>query len=88
MRHFDQLVGLKRLRLFHLNDSLKPLGSRVDRHAHIGQGHLGREPFRLLLQDARFRTRPMILETPKETIDHQYMDDVNLALLRELAGSQ
>jgi deoxyribonuclease-4 len=80
MKEFDRVIGLKRLRSFHVNDSLKPQGSRVDRHAHIGQGHLGLEPFRLLVNDPRFRNRPMILETPKEND----MDTVNLRTLREL----
>jgi deoxyribonuclease-4 len=84
MRAFDQIVGLRRLRVFHVNDSLKPLGSRVDRHAHIGQGHLGLEPFRLLVNDPRFRDRPMILETPKEGPDGADLDHVNLAALRGL----
>src|SRR5262249_48722854 len=85
-RTFDKLVGLKRLKVFHVNDSLKPLGSRVDRHAHIGKGKLGLEPFRLLVNDPRFRDHPMILETPKESDDCDDMDAVNLATLRGLAG--
>jgi deoxyribonuclease-4 len=84
MRAFDRVVGLKRLRCFHLNDSQKPLGSRVDRHAHIGRGCLGLEPFRLLVNDRCFRDRPMILETPKEEDDNQDMDAVNLGVLRGL----
>ncbi len=68
----------------HLNDSLKPQGSRVDRHAHIGHGCLGLEPFRLLLNDRRFRNRPMVLETPKEGPEGQDMDPVNLSVLRGL----
>jgi deoxyribonuclease-4 len=84
MRCFDKVIGLRRLRVFHVNDSLKPLGSRVDRHAHIGEGHLGLEPFRLLLNDARFRSRPMILETPKENGEQGDMDTVNLGVLRGL----
>jgi deoxyribonuclease-4 len=62
---FDRVVGLERLRAFHLNDSKRPLGSRVDRHEHIGDGALGLEPFRRLLHDPRFKTVPMVLETPK-----------------------
>src|SRR6478672_11528761 len=62
---FGKLVGFERLKAFHLNDSKKPLGSRVDRHEHIGQGHLGLEPFRRLVNDRRFRDLPMLLETPK-----------------------
>jgi deoxyribonuclease-4 len=84
MRQFDRLIGLKRLRSFHVNDSLKAQGSRVDRHAHIGQGQMGLEPFRLLVNDPRFRNRPMILETPKEND----MDTVNLRTLRDLVAPQ
>jgi deoxyribonuclease-4 len=86
MRAFDKVIGLKRLRAFHVNDSLKPLGSRVDRHAHIGRGQLGLEPFRLLVNDRRFRNRPMILETPKED-GEQDMDPINLNVLRGLVDS-
>jgi deoxyribonuclease-4 len=84
MRAFDRLIGLSRLRVFHVNDSLKPQGSRVDRHAHIGRGEMGLEPFRLLVNDPRFRNRPMILETPKEQGEESDMDPVNLATLRGL----
>ena len=65
-KQFGRLVGFDRLKAFHLNDSKKPLGSRVDRHEHIGQGCLGLEPFRRLVNDRRFRDVPMMLETPKE----------------------
>jgi deoxyribonuclease-4 len=84
MRAFDKLIGLRRLRVFHVNDSLKPFGSRVDRHAHIGRGQLGLEPFRFLVNDPRFRARPMVLETAKEEGKEADMDAVNLATLREL----
>jgi deoxyribonuclease-4 len=83
-RAFERLIGLSHLRAFHLNDSLKPLGSRVDRHAHIGKGQIGLEAFRLLVNDRRFRNRPMVLETPKETPDVDDMDTVNLKVLRRL----
>jgi deoxyribonuclease-4 len=82
---FDRTIGLRRLRVFHVNDSKKPQGSRVDRHAHIGQGCLGLEPFRLLVNDPRFHDRPMILETPKEE-DGRDMDPVNLGVLRGLVA--
>jgi deoxyribonuclease-4 len=85
MRTFDKIIGLKWLRCFHLNDSQKPLGSRIDRHAHLGRGHLGLEPFRLLVNDPRFRRHPMLLETPKEGPEPD-MDAVNLAVLRSLVG--
>ncbi len=84
MRTFDKLIGVERIEAFHLNDSKKPLGSRVDRHAHIGRGELGLEPFRLLLNDRRFRDLPMILETPKEAAGGRNWDTVNLATLRKL----
>lgn len=87
MQEFDRVVGFRWLKAFHLNDSLKPQGSRVDRHAHIGRGLLGQEPFRLLLTDPRFAKHPMVLETAKEEVDGQDMDAVNLALLRKLAKS-
>jgi deoxyribonuclease-4 len=64
-RQFGRLVGFDRLKVFHVNDSKRPLGSRVDRHAHIGEGWLGLEPFRRLVNDRRFRGLPMLLETPK-----------------------
>lgn len=87
MRAFDKTIGLARLLAFHVNDSLKPLGSRVDRHAHIGKGQLGLEPFRLLVNDRRFRNRPMILETAKEGDQGQDMDTINLRVLRRLAAA-
>jgi deoxyribonuclease-4 len=80
MTAFVREIGLRKLRAFHVNDSLKPLGSRVDRHAHVVKGHIGIEGFRLLVNDERFRDHPMILETPKEND----MDRVNLATLRSL----
>jgi deoxyribonuclease IV len=82
MEQFDRIIGLDRLQCFHFNDSRKGLGSRVDRHEHIGQGALGLNPFRFILNDSRFATVPKILETPKG--DNDEMDAVNLALLRGL----
>ncbi len=79
---FDQLLGLERLRAVHLNDSKRALGSRVDRHEHIGQGLLGLEPFRLLLNDARFHGVPMTLETEKGPDLEE--DKENLRVLRSL----
>jgi deoxyribonuclease IV len=84
MRALDKTVGLKLVRAFHLNDSLKPLGSRVDRHAHIGRGQLGKEPFRFLLNDRRFRSVPMYLETPKGKEKGKDLDAINLRTLRRL----
>lgn len=81
-QQFDDLIGLSRLKVFHVNDSVKPLGSRVDRHAGIGLGAIGLDAFRQLVTDPRFHNRPMILETPKEDDDGKEMDPVNLATLR------
>lgn len=88
MRQLDQIVGLERVKAFHLNDSKRELGSRVDRHEHIGEGHLGLEPFRLLLRDRRFRKVPMYLETPKGQRDGQELDMLNLATLRGLIAEK
>lgn len=82
MRTFDRTIGLARLKAFHLNDSLKDLGSRIDRHTHIGAGTIGLRAFSFLVNDARFFDRPMILETPKGTDDSN--DIRNLAALRSL----
>jgi deoxyribonuclease-4 len=82
----DARIGLARLHVWHLNDSLRELASRVDRHAHIGRGAIGVEGFRLLVTDPRFADYPMILETPKENDAGRLMDPVNLRLLRRLAG--
>ena len=90
---FGRTVGFERLKMFHLNDSKKPLGSRVDRHAHIGEGCLGLEPFRRILNDRRFRELPMLLETPKEEgrsptrIALDRFDARNLQILRGLVGA-
>lgn len=90
-RSFDRIVGLDRIKVFHLNDSKKPCGSRVDRHEHIGKGCLGLEPFRLLLNDPRFASLPMLLETPKlDSPESKRRSDVdpwdarNLRTLRKL----
>lgn len=90
-RQFGTLVGFSRLKAFHLNDSKKPCGSRVDRHEHIGKGCLGLEPFRRILNDPRFAKLPMLLETPKvdtpqsrRTSDIDPLDRMNLETLRRL----
>ena len=91
---FDRIVGVDRIAAFHLNDSKKPCGSRVDRHEHIGKGCLGLEPFRRILNDPRFATLPMLLETPKlETPESRRRSDAdpwdmrNLRTLRKLVGT-
>lgn len=78
----DHALGLERVRALHVNDSLRELGSRVDRHTHIGEGHIGLEGFRLLVNDPRLAGLPVLLETPK---DDDLADDIrNLQLLRSL----
>jgi deoxyribonuclease-4 len=83
MKQFDKIVGLDRIRAFHLNDSVKDCGSRVDRHAHIGGGKIGPEAFGWLLRDRRFRNVPMVLETPKGKANGEDCDVINLRKLRE-----
>lgn len=80
---FDDTIGLERLRLFHVNDSKTPFGSRVDRHEHLGEGTLGVEPFRQLVNDPRFAHIPKLLETPKQD-DPLTWDVRNLEFLRAL----
>jgi deoxyribonuclease IV len=91
---FGRLIGFDRLALFHLNDSKKPCGSRVDRHEHIGKGCLGLAPFRRVLNDPRFAGLPMVLETPKlDTPESRRRSDAdpwdlrNLRTLRKLIGT-
>jgi deoxyribonuclease IV len=81
----DRVIGLERIKAFHLNDSQKDLGSRVDRHTHIGEGCVGLDGFRAILNDPRFAQLPMILETPKG--DDLAEDIENLAKLRGLLNS-
>jgi len=84
MQELDSQIGLDRVRAFHLNDSKKEQGSRVDRHEHIGEGCLGLEPFRFILNDPRFQSLPMYLETKKEKREGEEMDLINLRVLRSL----
>jgi deoxyribonuclease IV len=86
MKQFAKVIGLKYLKVMHLNDSIKDLGSRVDRHTHIGEGAIGVDAFKFIMQDPRFEKIPKLLETPK---NDDYEDDIrNLSLLRKLAGSR
>jgi deoxyribonuclease-4 len=82
IRQFDKLIGQKQIAAFHLNDSKTDLGSRVDRHEHIGKGKIGLEGFRHIVNDARFKKVPGCLETPKS--DDLHEDIENLATLRSL----
>lgn len=81
---FDGIVGLSRIKAFHLNDSRSAFESRVDRHEHIGHGTLGTSAFRLLLNEPRFKHTPMYLETAKGQCDGEDWDVVNLRTLRGL----
>lgn len=84
MRRLASVVGLDQVKAFHLNDSKRELGSRVDRHERIGHGRLGLQPFRFLLNDPRFAHVPMYLETPKGLEDGMELDVINLTVLRGL----
>jgi len=83
-REFNRIVGAKRICAFHFNDSKAAFESRVDRHEHIGRGHLGTEPFRLIMADRRFKDLPMLLETPKGEEKGIPLDVINLRILRSL----
>jgi deoxyribonuclease-4 len=80
---FNRIIGLKRLVVIHINDSKKGLGSRVDRHEHVGKGLIGKKAFGFVMNDKRFEKIPKLLETPKDND----MDKVNLGILRRLAKS-
>ena len=82
MQAFDEYVGLEQIKCFHFNDSKFDLGSRKDRHDHIGQGYVGLDAFDLIINDPRFANVPMVLETPKSKDMHE--DVENLAVLRGL----
>jgi deoxyribonuclease IV len=82
LREFDRLIGLEKIRAFHVNDSKKELGSRVDRHDHIGKGFIGLDAFRSLVNDKRFIAIPKILETPKGADSR--LDKQNLRTLNSL----
>ena len=94
-RKFEKLIGVDRLKVFHLNDSKKPCQSRVDRHEHIGKGCLGVEPFRRLLNDPRFAHLPMLIETEKTesrtrgkgVVEVDPLDEMNLNTLRGLRAT-
>jgi deoxyribonuclease-4 len=82
-RAIDRTFGFERIKLIHSNDSKAPLGSRVDRHQHIGLGHIGEEGFRRLTHSLKFRRVPFILETP---VDKERDDGWNIQRLRELSA--
>jgi len=84
IRSARELLGLANVHVIHANDSKMPLGSRVDRHANIGEGHIGREAFRRILRHPELRRKPFILETPVKERDD---DRRNLDTLKSLAAS-
>ena len=83
MQEFDEIIGLAKLQVIHANDSQKALGSHADRHAHIGEGEIGLEAFRLLVNDPRLAGLPVIVETPES----ETMHEVNIHRLHELMTS-
>ncbi len=83
LRRAEEQLGLNHILLIHANDSRAPLGSRIDRHAGIGEGHIGREGFRRLLQHPQLRRKPFILETPVKDVGD---DRRNLEMLKALAA--
>lgn len=84
-KEFDEIIGLEYLKVIHLNDSKKDLGSRVDRHEDIGKGKLGLETFRLIMNDERLFDIPKILETPDSTLDAYAK---NMDILKKLISSK
>jgi deoxyribonuclease-4 len=86
MDALERAVGPGRLRVWHLNDSVRERGSRVDRHAAIGRGKIGLGAFRLVVNDPRWRGVPMVLETPKGLEDGEERDAINLRVLRSLVA--
>ncbi|HEX9917200.1 MAG TPA: deoxyribonuclease IV [candidate division Zixibacteria bacterium] len=82
-KEFDRILGTKNLLAIHMNDSKKGLGSKIDRHEHIGKGEIGLAGFKLIMNDQRWENVPKILETPKKE-DKLKLDKMNLATLRRL----
>jgi deoxyribonuclease-4 len=88
IKEFDDAIGLDRLKVLHVNDSVKGLGSRVDRHAALGLGSIGVEGLQNILSDKRFVDLPMILETPKGTATTgEEWDTINMRKIRQFASS-
>lgn len=88
MAEFDKVVGINKIHAFHFNDTKGELGSKRDRHEHIGLGKLGKDAFKFILRDERFSDVPKVLETPKGKRGTVEWDVVNLTLLRELGGEK
>ena len=89
LRECDEVIGLNRVKVLHLNDSKTPRGSRVDRHEHIGHGHVALKAFGVIVRNRHFRSIPKILETPKmKADDGRLWDEINLETLRGLASAK
>lgn len=82
-KEFDEMIGIERIKVFHLNDSKRELNSRIDRHYHIGKGYIGKDAFRYIMRNPNFKNIPKIIETPKGYDDK--FDIANLTALRRLA---
>jgi deoxyribonuclease-4 len=82
VKQIGAVLGFENVHAFHANDSKAPLGSRVDRHANIGEGHIGRDAFRRILTHPKLRVKPFVLETP---VEEEGDDRRNLDALKELA---
>ena len=86
LKECDDVLGMDRVKVLHLNDSKTPLGSRVDRHEHIGLGHVSIDAFGVIMKNKYFKKIPKILETPKQDApDGRPWDEINLDILRGLA---
>lgn len=86
IKQFDDTIGLSYLKAIHLNDSKMEFGKKRDRHEHLGEGYIGADAFKFIMQDKRLKNIPKLLETPKER-DGIKMDKVNLDLLRKFHKS-
>lgn len=85
MNEFDNVIGLEKLKIIHLNDSKRELGSKIDRHEHIGKGYIGMKAFKLIMNDERLKRIPKIIETPK---GKDMKDDINnLKILKNLISN-
>lgn len=82
-KEFDEMIGIERIKVLHLNDSKRELNSRIDRHYHIGKGYIGKDAFRYIMRNPNFKNIPKIIETPKGYDDK--FDIANLTALRRLA---
>ena len=83
MDYFEKIIGLNKLKVMHINDSLKPLGSKVDRHAPIGKGFIGIDTFGFIVNDKRLNGVPLIVETPGGDKEHKIDLDTLKNMIKE-----